>query len=183
MSARAASTLMAISASLNPTPWNCQMGLPNMTRSREYFVAYSSAPAAIPSACAPTPGRDVSNVFLDGVLSSTWEWTYNQLASVDVGKRRITLAGPELQGIGLGESVRLPHFHFENIPEEIDTPGEHYVDRAKGLLYVVDTLGHDVLVFALSSGQLVRRFGSPGTRPGQFNYPTHIFVDGAGAAA
>ena len=80
--------------------------------------------------------HDVPNVFLDGVLSSTWEWTFNQLASVDVTRKQITLAGPELHGIGLGESVRLPHFHFVNIAEEIDRPGEYYIDRAKGLLYL-----------------------------------------------
>ena len=80
--------------------------------------------------------HDVPNVFLDGVLSSTWEWTYNQLASVDLDRKTITLAGQELHGIGQGESVRLPHFHFENIPEELDTPGEYYIDRTKGLLYL-----------------------------------------------
>ncbi|MCK4960607.1 MAG: right-handed parallel beta-helix repeat-containing protein, partial [Planctomycetes bacterium] len=80
--------------------------------------------------------HDIENVFLDGVLASTWEWTYNRLASVDVGKKQITLASPELRGITQGASVRLPHFYFENIPEEIDRPGEYYIDRSKGLLYL-----------------------------------------------
>jgi len=80
--------------------------------------------------------HDISNVFLDGVLGSTWEWTYNQLASVDVAEKQITLAHPELHGIGKGESVRLPHFYFENIPEEIDSFGEYYIDRERGLLYL-----------------------------------------------
>jgi hypothetical protein len=80
--------------------------------------------------------RNPANVYIDGVLSSTWEWTYNQIASVNVEKKTITLAGPELHGVGRGESVRLPHFHFENIPEEIDAPGEYYIDRDKGLLYL-----------------------------------------------
>ena len=53
-------------------------------------------------------------------------------------------------------------------------------DRARKHLYVVDTLAHEVLVFSPTSGALVRRFGSPGTRPGKFNYPTHIFVDAKG---
>ncbi len=53
-------------------------------------------------------------------------------------------------------------------------------DRKNALLYVVDTLAHDVCVFALGSGRLVRRFGSAGTGPGQFNYPTHIFIDAKG---
>ncbi len=49
----------------------------------------------------------------------------------------------------------------------------------KKLLCVVDTLAAEVCVFDLS-GRLVHRFGSRGKRAGQFNYPTHIFVDQSG---
>ena len=86
---------------------------------------------------------DIENVFLDGVLSSTWEWTYNRLASVDVKAKTITLAHPELHGLGQGESVRLPHFHFDNIPEELDVPGEYWIDRERGLLYLIPPDGFD----------------------------------------
>ena len=51
-------------------------------------------------------------------------------------KQNLTLKYPELNGIGQGNSVRLPHFHFDNVPEEIDQPGEYFVDRDKGLLYL-----------------------------------------------
>ena len=49
----------------------------------------------------------------------------------------------------------------------------------KKLLYVVDTLANEVCVFDLS-GRLVRRFGGQGGEAGQFNYPTHVFVDAGG---
>ncbi|NIA20530.1 MAG: 6-bladed beta-propeller [Anaerolineaceae bacterium] len=52
-------------------------------------------------------------------------------------------------------------------------------DARRKLLYVVDTLANEVCVFDLS-GRLVRRFGSPGTAAGQFNYPTYICLDAAG---
>lgn len=45
----------------------------------------------------------------------------------------------------------------------------------KGLIYVVDTLGHDIKVFDLS-GKLLFNFGKRGDKDGEFNYPTHIFV-------
>ncbi len=80
--------------------------------------------------------HDIENVWLDGVLASTWEWTYNRIKSVDVNKKQITLAHPELNGICKGASVRLPHFYFENIAEELDAPGEYWIDRKKGLLYL-----------------------------------------------
>ncbi len=49
-------------------------------------------------------------------------------------------------------------------------------DAKEKLLYVVDTLANEVCVFRLS-GKLVRRFGARGKKKGQFNYPTHVFVD------
>lgn len=76
-------------------------------------------------------------VFIDGVLSSTWEWTYNQVASVNSKEKTITLKYPEINGLGVGESVRLPHFYFTNIAEELDQAGEYYIDSQKGLLYLV----------------------------------------------
>lgn len=78
-----------------------------------------------------------NDVFIDGVLSSTWEWTFNQIESVDTENKTITLKYPEINGLGVGESVRLPHFYFTNIPEELDQAGEYYIDNDKGLLYLV----------------------------------------------
>ena len=44
-------------------------------------------------------------------------WSCNNIKSVNIEKRHITLTYPELSGICKGSSVRLPHFYFENIPE------------------------------------------------------------------
>ncbi|WP_168442571.1 right-handed parallel beta-helix repeat-containing protein [Pontiella desulfatans] len=92
--------------------------------------------------------NEAENVWLDGVLGSTWEWTYNRVASVDAAKKQITLAYPELGGVGVGASVRLPHFYFENIPEEIDQPGEYYIDRNNGLLYLYPPKDRGVIVLS-----------------------------------
>jgi len=94
---------------------------------------------------------EINDIYLDGVLSSTWEWTYNNLESVDVEEKTITLASPELHGLGIGESVRLAHFHFQNVPEEIDIPGEYYIDRAKGLLYLYPPEGYETMPIVLST--------------------------------
>ncbi|MCG3180780.1 MAG: hypothetical protein BIFFINMI_03143 [Phycisphaerae bacterium] len=48
-------------------------------------------------------------------------------------------------------------------------------DSTSHELYVVDTVTDEVLVFG-GDGQLVRKFGQPGTGPGQFNAPTHLSV-------
>ncbi len=52
------------------------------------------------------------------------------------------------------------------------------VDRASGRVYVADTRAHDIKVFD-AAGALVDTLGAPGTRPGEFNGPTHVaFRDG-----
>jgi len=43
-------------------------------------------------------------------------------------------------------------------------------------LYVSDTAGHVIYVFD-KSGELVETLGSRGVEPGQFNFPTHLWVD------
>jgi len=53
-------------------------------------------------------------------------------------------------------------------------------DPKTKLLYVVDTLANEICAFEPTSGRMMRRFGSHGTKPGQFNYPTHIALDASG---
>ena len=49
-------------ASMNWTPWKSATALPNWWRSRTYSTAASSAPWAMPTACAPMVGRVWSRV-------------------------------------------------------------------------------------------------------------------------
>ena len=138
--------------------------------------------------------HDIGQVFLDGVLGSTWEWTYNQLKSVNVDDRTITLAEPELHGIGLGSSVRLPHFYFENIVEEIDCEGEFYLDRKKGLLYfyppanfltdpiILSTLKDPMVVADHSRSVTFRNltFDCGRNRAFQLNQVENLLIEGCG---
>ncbi|TLX74320.1 right-handed parallel beta-helix repeat-containing protein [Labilibacter sediminis] len=89
-------------------------------------------------------------VWLDGVLGTTWEWTYNKIASVDVEKKTITMAHGELNALG-GGLHRCSHFYFENIPEEIDQPGEYFIDRKNGLLYLYPPVAFNKKSVFLSS--------------------------------
>jgi len=47
-------------------------------------------------------------------------------------------------------------------------------------IYVTDTHGHQILVFSKKNGNLLFRIGRNGTRSGEFNYPTHIFISNKG---
>ena len=53
------------------------------------------------------------------------------------------------------------------------------VVAADDRVYVVDTLGHQVVAIGVD-GRVLERFGSRGAEPGQFNYPTSIARDRAG---
>jgi sugar lactone lactonase YvrE len=46
-------------------------------------------------------------------------------------------------------------------------------DADESLLYVADTLAHQIKVFDVT-GRLVKRIGQRGEGPGEFNYPTHL---------
>lgn len=43
-------------------------------------------------------------------------------------------------------------------------------------VYVVDTLKHQVVVFSKKTGTILFHIGQNGTKNGDFNYPTHIFM-------
>lgn len=89
------------------------------------------------------------SVYLDGILAATWEWTYNRIASVNLEEKTITLARGEKSGLGV--KLKSSHFHFENVPEEMDVPGEYFIDRENGRLYVYPPDGYERKTFVLSS--------------------------------
>lgn len=72
------------------------------------------------------------DVWIDGSLTKPWEWSMNEVASFDATNNTITLKHAEY-----GEITRANHpiYHFKNILEEIDRPGEYYLDRNQDKLY------------------------------------------------
>ena len=73
------------------------------------------------------------DIWLDGVFTWSWEWSYTKAARIDTGKKQITLRYGEVSRI---EDKYSGNFFFvENLLEEIDQPGEYFIDRAKGVLY------------------------------------------------
>ncbi len=86
----------------------------------------------------------------------TWDWSdsYQRVQSIDTLKKEITIAPPH-HHYGYTKNQR---YYFLNIPEEIDTPGEWYLDRSQGLLYFwpPDAIRDGDLVVSMTSGPLVR---------------------------
>lgn len=59
--------------------------------------------------------------------------------------------------------------------EGVTRPTGLAYDAEHGRLYVADTLAHRIEVFD-DAGQRLFTFGTRGTGPGEFNFPTHIFL-------
>lgn len=63
--------------------------------------------------------------------------------------------------------------------EELERPTGLAIDPREGRLYLADTLAHKVWVYDLR-GKLRYAFGKRGSSPGEFNFPTNLFVDREG---
>jgi hypothetical protein len=86
-----------------------------------------------------------SEIFIDGVVSRSWEWTYNQITTIeDTGIDndnsnnlfKVSLQRGELSGVLEDKSS---HFFFDNVAEELDQAGEFYIDRTAKKLYLYPT--------------------------------------------
>lgn len=51
--------------------------------------------------------------------------------------------------------------------------------RSQGTIYVADTGRHAIYVFT-DEGEFIRQIGTRGINAGQFNFPTHLCIDGLG---
>jgi len=75
------------------------------------------------------------DLWVDGVFGNSWEWSFNRVRKVDVGKRTITLAQGEVSGL-LDKEWLKPHFRVSNALSEISAPGEVWYDfEGKRLMF------------------------------------------------
>ena len=77
-------------------------------------------------------------VWLHGYWCHDWSDECLRVASVDAEKREITLAAPHGYGIGPSSTWnREPRWYCAiNVLEELDAPGEWYLDRQNAMLYL-----------------------------------------------
>ena len=74
---------------------------------------------------------NVENIFVAGVLGPNYAFDYYPLGKIDTAANEITLREGAIQSY-----YSKPFVYYENIFEEIDAPGEYYVDRENGILYL-----------------------------------------------
>jgi hypothetical protein len=79
----------------------------------------------------PKTWKDTSDLWVHGYWAWDWANSYERVASLDLERRLVRTAPPRgLYGFRKGQ-----RFYFLNVLEELDRPGEWYMDRAAGALY------------------------------------------------
>jgi hypothetical protein len=79
------------------------------------------------------PGRwvETNDIWVHGYWAYDWANSYEHIASLDT-KKRLIKTSPPYGNYGFRAGQR---FYFLNILEELDEPGEWYLDRKTGILY------------------------------------------------
>ncbi len=74
------------------------------------------------------------DVWLQGFFNYGFADDRIRVASIDTVRREVTLASPHMYGLSSGENFN--EYTALNLLEELDEPGEWYVDRERGVLYL-----------------------------------------------
>ena len=81
----------------------------------------------------PSDWKEPQKVWLTGFFMWGYADDAVPVKKIDTIRRIITTALPTKYGFGSGKPWRA--YYAYNIPEEIDVPGEYYIDTEKGILY------------------------------------------------
>ncbi len=79
----------------------------------------------------PRRWQDTSDLWVHGYWAYDWANSYERVASLEVGQRLVRTAPPH-GNYGFRKGQR---FYFLNVLEELDQPGEWFLDRKRGRLY------------------------------------------------
>lgn len=79
----------------------------------------------------PSRWKNTGDLWVHGYWAWDWANSYERVAELDLARRFVRTAPPHgLYGFRVGQRI-----HFLNILEELDQPGEWFLDRAAGRLY------------------------------------------------
>ncbi|HJU84599.1 MAG TPA: right-handed parallel beta-helix repeat-containing protein [Holophagaceae bacterium] len=108
----------------------------------------------------PLGWQQPAEAWVTGYFHYSWADDSIRIASVDTVNRSITLSDPHLYGLTSGQPYL--GYHVENVLEELDQPGEWYLDAAHGQLYLLPPFplaGHE-LTLSMLEGPLVSLQGA-----------------------
>lgn len=119
------------------------------------YAEASDGAAVLPSGLAArlSVAENRDDVWAHGYWGVNWADAHLPVIGIDAESGRMSLGGESYGGIQ-DEGA----FRIYNLPEELDTPGEWYLDRASGLLYYWPKSGSELANAAFSTvGQPILR--------------------------
>lgn len=87
-----------------------------------------------------TQWGSLDDAYIGGGLIRAYAYTSRKIGSVDVKKGTLTFATP-IKGLWDTYEDVAGLFYFYNLPDEIDVPGEYYLDRKSGVLTLYPPVG------------------------------------------
>ena len=109
----------------------------------------------------PRRWQEPRDLWVHGYWAYDWANSYERVASLDLEQRLVKTAPPYgLYGFRKGQ-----RFYFLNVLEELDQPGEWFLDRQSGVLYFwpPESPGSDAAKSPLSAARPGSRRAAPGT--------------------
>lgn len=100
----------------------------------------------------PSQWNKPEQAWLSGTIGPNYEFDYYPVSRFDSEEKRVYLSRGALE-----KYYTEPYYRFENVPEELDEPGEYYIDRQSGILYFYppkDTPKDSVLTITMSTPTL-----------------------------
>ena len=100
----------------------------------------------------PSQWSKPEQAWLSGTIGPNYEFDYYPVSRFDSEGKRVYLSRGALE-----KYYTEPYYRFENVPEELDEPGEYYIDRQSGMLYFYppeDTPKDSVLTITMSTPTL-----------------------------
>ncbi|WP_372936175.1 right-handed parallel beta-helix repeat-containing protein [Mariniphaga sediminis] len=85
------------------------------------------------SVTRPSSWKNPEDIWIAGYFRYGWADDAVKLASIDTINQTFTTTLPHRYGFGTGKPYN--RWYAYNIPEEIDAPGEYYIDRTEGIVY------------------------------------------------
>lgn len=78
----------------------------------------------------PSQWSKPEQAWLSGTIGPNYEFDYYPVSRFDSKEKRVYLSRGALE-----KYYTEPYYRFENVPEELDEPGEYCIDRQSGMLY------------------------------------------------
>ena len=116
-----------------PNQGDIKMGKVLQAGSKPRDGDYSMKPGVFKWGCdRPAHWAQAEDLYLSGVFRRAWADDTLRIAKIDTQAKTFTTARPHIYGFAQQKFTR---WYALNLLEEIDEPGEYYVDRRAGVLY------------------------------------------------